>query len=225
MESVDNNQSHLDKIPSLNLTNVNEVYSAKALEMRKKYAEYASNKRTRAIRVKRDFILNGRIEELSKPVSKDELKHLLCLLTKDANDNVLKLKATITAKIEKMLKQFIPRTVKVMYSSNKNAFVKHTGFTYESSKYYGSHRIFIEPDIPNVFSEVSEMEILKARFSESLNRIDVLVEKYHDACKSLTKLETKLAIKFSKVKNINNLIDLNIDYYELYKKQFEDVND
>lgn len=218
---LDEKLSHLDKLPSIKVRAAKDEFDSNVLLMRRKRVEKSTELRTRAIRIKRDFIMNGQVEELNKPVDKEILRTVIVEMTEDINQRITTIKLRITLLIEKMLRQYIPQTLKIYYKLNGTAFVKHPGFTYEASKYYGGYKLLIQPNIPNVFTSPTEMEILRSRFTSHLNTVDRLVEKYYDMCKYLTTTETKMAIKLSKVKTVSNLIDLNVVYYEIYKKNLD----
>lgn len=187
-----------------------------AAAMRSAKSQGIAAKRQRAREVKREYVMSGNVHKLSETITNEDKKQIIAYMTEEYYNKANDARNKLTKLIEKELKRFIPMTLKVLYRTNNQAFAEYKGFEYETTPYYGNAKLLIKPDIPNVFSDPNEMQILRAKCSHRLFTFDKLVERYYYMTKRRVQVETNLAIRLSKVKVLLDLIDFGIFYYDAY---------
>lgn len=179
---------------------------------------YLAVKRQQVRDVKRELVLARKSYVLAEPVSKVEIQLIVEELTSKYTEAAEKAKSKLTSMIEQKLKLYIPQGIKVAFKTNPAAFAKYEGFYYESSPFFDRATLHIKPDIPNVFTGPTEMDVIKAKCQKFRYTYDRLVESYYLAIKTRTVKETRLALKMTKVKCVLDLLDLGIEFYNAYLK-------
>lgn len=192
--------------------------------MRNKRIQNMADKRQRARQIKSEYVMSGNTHLLNEPLEKPVLKIMIANDTQHMFDTAEAIKQKLTRLIEKELKRFIPRAIKVLYNKNKDAVNRNPGFDYISSPYYGSAVIRIEPDIPNVFKNPTELEIIRAKCKSKIFTFDQLVERYYSWTKRRKAREVRLAAKLASTKSLLELIDLGADYYDAYMEAKQQLN-
>ncbi|MEG0578597.1 MAG: hypothetical protein RR490_01635, partial [Niameybacter sp.] len=95
------------------------------------------------------------------------------------------------------------------------AFNTHPGFMWICPPMYGSHKLWVNPDIPYYFEQFTELKALEQRYSpEQLSGVHRLVDKYVNALVLLAKREAGLAIKLTHVDTMEDLLNFDPDMYE-----------
>ena len=193
-----------------------EELDMNAHNMRQVVIQKRNERRSRVLEIKRYHVMNGLTYLLSEPITRKELKELIDRLTKKDQMAVDRILKAITTKIERLLKQHIPLSLKHQYTMYKDSFIEHPGFMYVCNEYYGGYKIWVKPDIPYYIMQFSEMGVLYEFHIDDMFSIDKMVERYYLASKRLIDLETRLAIKFTRIETRLDLLEMNVKFYDEY---------
>lgn len=186
--------------------------------MHKATKEKHIERRRRITEIKREYVTSGKELLLHKQVELEDLSKLIEVFTNETIERAEKTKRLLIAKVERALKVNIPRELKATFTKYPQSFVKHPGFLYQSSEFYGGHKIWLRINIPYFFEQFSEMNILQTSEDYVSSKLDKLVEQYYILKNKLSRDEINLATRFDRVKTRLDLLDLGITYYEEYMK-------
>lgn len=168
--------------------------------------------------IKRQLMASMDGARIIVPLTKVEKQLIIERLTMPANMKVEKLKTKLTKLIESKLRQHIPRGIRAAFDKDPKAFAQYPGFMYTSTAFFGHMQIHLKPNLPPVFAEVTEMDIIKFHCEKFRYTYDRMLEMYYLALKHKIRDETLYAVRVNKAKSILDLLDLGLAYYEAYKE-------
>lgn len=132
------------------------------------------------IRIQRMAFNQGEVR-LSDPITKDNLKVLISLLTQGHTCMIDKYKAFINRRLTILLNPFIPRRIRLCKMVYPLSVRVSPGFLYHASKEFGQGKTFwAEPDIAYYLEQNTEQDLLLANKINFLTSVDKAVAKFHE---------------------------------------------
>lgn len=181
-------------------------------------AERMNTNARRVFEIKNSYISNNRTTDLYVALDKSILTEIILIKTNDLQQSMDNAKKYVTNKIELCLNKKIPVALKVAYKLYRQSFIVNEGFLYTASNTYGGGKLWIVPNIPYYFEQFSEVGILYKYFEHIIHLLDRNVQLYHKQAAKLLKLESKIATKLNRVKNLIGLLELDVEMYDMYLK-------
>ena len=177
------------------------------------------HKRKKVLAIKREHVQQNTMHELYEPLQPKLLKALITEITEDARNKMYKQKIMLTSRLEIHLLAHIPNIVRRAYDNYPHVFKRCPGFQYEVSEHFGGYKLFVEPEIPDYFTDY--MAVVHDKLDTHIFQYDKLVERYYEYSKELIKEETRWAFKFSKHKSRLDFLETDVDNYEKYVELYE----
>lgn len=190
----------------------------RALVAQAKSTANRSNKVLRVREIKRELVMSNRSYVLTAQVSKIEKQMIIEELVAQYTAAAEKAKTKLTRLIEERLKMYIPQNIKVAFATNPDTFAVYEGFDYIASPYFDKAKLRIVPNIPKFFVGPTEMDVIKAKCQKYRYTYDRLVEEYYFQTKKRIVKEARHAVKINRAKNVLDLLELGLEYYEAYDK-------
>ena len=192
---------------------------ARLLNRNAKWKEAKDEKRRqrklRRIEIQREA-MNSKVINIYDNVSKNELKMLITLLTKDYSDLMDKCKKYIDKRLTQLLRPYIPNMLKQCKGRYPDSMIEHPGFVYVASKEFGKNLLlWVNPDIPYYFAQGTEMELLREHESKFLFAIDKAVAQYDYNKKLLSEKEVKFAVRLRSCNTFYDLVKINPFWYDI----------
>lgn len=180
------------------------------------------NKSQRVFMIKNGYINAGRTHTLYEPIDQSVLIEMIIVKSKKYIDMAERVKATLTKKVENVLLYYMPKKLKLCFEQYNQCFIPHPGFIYVTNVMNGAKKLSVTPNVPMYFEQYTERDVLNKHSRLIVYQLDELVVRYHTYAEKAIKLETKTAMFLSKVKNLMNLLELDVDYYDMYIKVIEE---
>jgi hypothetical protein len=170
----------------------------------------------RKVDIKREYVSSGKSYLLTEPVSDEDLTAIIEYLTAETQKKCDTLIRVFTAKVEKALRKLIPGELKSCFTKYPQAFIQHPGFIYQCAEFYGGYKLWVQVNIPYYFQQFSEMDVLQTTDIYNTYELDRLVEKYFVLREKIARDEINMAIRFDSIRSLEDLMDLNLKYYDAY---------
>lgn len=162
------------------------------------------NKRLEIKRRKLEIQKEALNSEFINIYSKLEVEHkklLIKLLTDEYSKVMVRSEAFINRRVEALLKNYIPVSLRRCFAQYREAFIVNPGFLYIASKEYGEGKsIWVTPKLPYYFTQGTELGILKENEAFYLFKIDKAVVQFHTAKDMLSKRELQYAVKLRDIR-------------------------
>jgi len=192
---------------------------AKLLNRNAKWKEAKDEKKRQAklrrIEIQREAMKSKAID-IYDTISKNELKQLIALLTKDYVALMDKCKKYIDKRLAQLLKPYIPLVLKQCKGRFPDSMIEHPGFVYVASNEYGKGILmWVNPDIPYYFAQGTEMELLREHEAKFMFAIDKAVVQYDYNKKLLSEKEVKFAVRLRSCNTFYDLVKINPFWYDI----------
>lgn len=178
------------------------------------------NKKKQVLAIKRAHVSERRMPELYLPLVPEVIKAVITDLTAELRSIKVSYKERLTSSIERGLRAQMPAIIKTCFKRYPDCFIICPGFEYIASEHYGDFRLFIQPNIPDYFTDY--MKIVNENLVGSRYVYDKYAEKYYEVSKQLIKQETKFAYKLAKFKNRLQLLEADVDLYLKYMEAYDE---
>lgn len=177
----------------------------------------AAQKELERKKIRRNALINE-TPELAESVTRKQLIELIRFMTKEFDDTAKATKILIDEKITRILSIGIPTPLLHAYKKyGRHIIPRSPGFFYKASQEYGGgHDIWVNPDVPNFYTQFTEMDVLEELKPQQLFTIDKLVKKYFDTIATMYAHETRLAGRFYNVYNRLALLKKDAFAYKIY---------
>jgi len=177
----------------------------------------AAQKELERKKITRNAMINE-TPELAEQVTRKQLIELIRLMTKEHDDKAKELKSTIDRKITSILRIGIDVSLLNCYKKyGRHTIPRCPGFFYMASQEYGGgYDMWVNPDVPNFYTQFTEMGVLEELKPEQLFTIDKLVKKYYDTIAKIYAQESGLAARFYNVFNRFGLLKKDPFAYRIY---------
>lgn len=192
---------------------------AKLLNRNAKWKEAKDEKKRQAklrrIEIQREAMKSKAIN-IYDSISKNELKQLIVLLTKDYVALMDKCKKYVDKRLTQLLRPYIPNMIKQCKGRYPDSMIEHPGFVYVASNEYGKGILmWVNPDIPYYFAQGTEMELLREHEAKFLFAIDKAVVQYDYNKKVLSEKEVKFAVRLRSCSTFYDLVKINPFWYDI----------
>lgn len=204
------------------------VARASAIANRQKATE-AKNKKTADKKKRKQEIINAAITssivDLGAPLTVENKKLLITILTKQYTDRMVHHDKYINATIEMALKKGIPHDLLNTFSKFPDAVVPFPGFTYIASHEYGQGLSFkVSPNVPLYFKpEDCNNIVRKLLSSDRLVSLDKAVVFFHKYKNARSKQELKIAETLTKVHTLFQLLRKDAFWYEALIQELKNL--
>lgn len=160
---------------------------------------------------------------LTTPITKDQLKRLVYLLTEKQRQVMENHEAFINRRLTRLLSPFIPYRIKRCKLFHPEVIRMSKGFMYQASKEFGQGKTFwATPNIPAYFKQGEELELLRRERPEFLFQVDKTIAWYNRVKTELGQRELAIATRLMTLNEGSwySLLKLNPHWFEML---FNDV--
>jgi len=182
-----------------------------------KSKDVATFKELERKKIRRNAMINE-TPELTEPVTRKQLIELIRLMTKEHDDKARETKLIIDKRITLILRMGIDTTLLNCYKKyGRHIIPTSPGFFYMASKEYGGgYDLWVNPDVPNFYTQFTEMDAIRRLKPDWLFKLDKLVKLYYDTIATIYARESGLAARFYNIYNRFGLLKKDPFAYRIY---------
>lgn len=228
IESLEENEIKIEEPDSVKTEATFDREKLKAQYAKAKAAqdEFFRNRAKRKKEITR-MAFDQTLINMADPVSEQELRLLVGILTESYTRMIDKSKDYINKRLTNLLRPLIPRRLVLCKKDFPESMIVHPGFMFIASKEFGGGRkMWVTPDIPYYFKQGTEMDVLRINRKEYLFSVDKAVDLYFSNLKKRSEKEVYYASKFVSMtdKTYNGLLKLNPFWFELLYNELVKMN-